>query len=55
MVDVLDRPSLAGGMEEVWRSLAALPAVDPVDLLDYVRVLNSKTVAARALLKATHC
>lgn len=47
MVDVLDRPSLAGGIEEVWRSLAALPAVDPVDLLDYVRVLNSKTVAAR--------
>jgi predicted transcriptional regulator of viral defense system len=47
LVDVLDRPSLAGGMEEVWRSLAALPAVDPVALLDYVRVLNNKTVAAR--------
>jgi len=47
LVDVLDRPSLAGGMEEVWRSLAALPAVDPVALLDYVRVLRNKTVAAR--------
>lgn len=47
LVDVLDRPALAGGMEEVWRSLAALPAVDPVALMDYVHVLNSKTVAAR--------
>ena len=47
LVDVLDRPSLAGGIEEVWRSLAALPAVDPVALLEYVRVLNNKTVAAR--------
>ena len=46
-VDVLDRPSLAGGIEEVWRSLAALPAIDPVALLDYVRVLGSLTVAAR--------
>jgi predicted transcriptional regulator of viral defense system len=45
--DVLDRPSLAGGAEEVWRSLAALPAIDPEALLDYVRVLNNRTLAAR--------
>lgn len=47
LVDVLDRPALAGGVVEVWRSLAALPAVDPVALLEYVRVLDSRTVAAR--------
>ncbi len=46
-VDVLDRPGLAGGVEEVWRSLAALPAIDPVALLDYVLVLKSARVAAR--------
>jgi predicted transcriptional regulator of viral defense system len=46
-VDVLDRPDLAGGMEEVWRSLAGLPAIDPVALLDYVLVLKSARVAAR--------
>lgn len=46
-VDVLDRPDLAGGVEEVWRSLAGLPAIDPVALLDYVLVLKSARVAAR--------
>ncbi|MFV2066469.1 MAG: type IV toxin-antitoxin system AbiEi family antitoxin domain-containing protein [Pirellulales bacterium] len=45
--DVLDRPSLAGGIGEVWRSLFALPAIDPEALLDYVRALCNRTVAAR--------
>ena len=45
--DVLDRPSLAGGIEEVWRSLSALPALDPDTLLDYVQTLGSRTLAAR--------
>jgi len=47
VVDVLDRPSISGGIEEVWRSLSAVPAVDPGPLVDYVRVLGSHTVAAR--------
>ena len=47
LVDVLDRPDLAGGIEEVWRSLAALPAIDPVALWEYVRRLGRGTVAAR--------
>jgi predicted transcriptional regulator of viral defense system len=47
VVDVLDRPSLSGGIDEVWRSLAGVPAVDPEDLLDYVQVLGNKTVAGR--------
>jgi predicted transcriptional regulator of viral defense system len=46
-VDVLDRPDLAGGVEEVWRSLAGLPAIDPVALLEYVLALQSARVAAR--------
>lgn len=45
--DVLDRPSLAGGTEEVWRSLLALPALDPEALLDYVQTLGNRTLAAR--------
>ncbi len=45
--DVLDRPSLAGGIEEVWRSLSALPALDPEALLDYVQTLGNRTLAAR--------
>lgn len=47
MTDVLDRPSLAGGIEEVWRSLLALPALDPEALMDYVRTLGNRTLAAR--------
>jgi len=46
-VDVLDRPDLAGGVEEVWRSLAGLPAIDPVALLEYVNILKSTRIAAR--------
>jgi len=46
-VDVLDRPDLAGGAEEAWRSLATLPAIDPVSLLEYVLLLDSARVAAR--------
>lgn len=47
VVDVLDRPSISGGAEEVWRSLAAVPAIDPEPLIDYVRALGNHTVAAR--------
>jgi len=47
MVDVLDRPDLSGGIEEVWRSLGSVPAVDPASLLGYVHRLGSARVAAR--------
>ena len=47
VADVLDRPSLAGGVEEVWRSLFAVPALDPEALLDYVETLDNRTLAAR--------
>jgi len=34
-------------VEEVWRSLAGLPAIDPVALLEYVNILKSTRIAAR--------
>jgi len=47
VMDVLDRPAVAGGLEEVWRSLARVPALDPGSLQDYVGLLESKTLAAK--------
>ncbi len=47
VADVLDRPSIAGGLDEVWRSLMAIPAIDPDALLAYVRVLANRTLASR--------
>ena len=45
--DVLDRPDLAGGIEEVWRSLHGIPAIDPDALERYVAALQSRTLAAK--------
>lgn len=47
VVDVLDRPALAGGIEEVWRSLASVPAIDPGSLEEYVDLIGGKTLAAK--------
>lgn len=47
VVDVLDRPAVAGGIDEVWRSLAQIPALDPASLQEYVRLLGSRTLAAK--------
>ena len=47
VADVLDRPDLAGGMDEVWRSLHAIPALDPKALEEYVVLLGSRTLAAK--------
>jgi len=47
IVDGLDRPQLAGGSEEIWRSLDEVPAIDPAALLAYVERLGSSKVAAR--------
>lgn len=47
VADVLDRPSLAGGIDEVWRSLFFVRAVDPDSLLEYVKALGSRTLAAK--------
>ena len=47
VADVLDRPDLAGGIEEVWRSISAVPALDTTALEGYVAELGGATVAAR--------
>jgi predicted transcriptional regulator of viral defense system len=47
IADVLDRSGLAGGIEEAWRSLEAVPALDPERLEAYVARLGSRTVAAK--------
>jgi predicted transcriptional regulator of viral defense system len=47
VADVLDRPDLAGGVDEVWRSLLSVPALDTGHLEEYVRLLGSRTLAAR--------
>jgi len=47
LVDVLDRPSLSGSWEEIWRSLAAVEFFDLDVVLDYVRLLDNATTAAK--------
>lgn len=46
LVDVLDRPDLAGGWEEVWRSLEGLRLVDGTAVLAYLEQLDNATTAA---------
>lgn len=47
LVDVLDRPDLAGGLEEVWRSLSSVPLFDLNVVVDYVRLCSQATLAAK--------
>lgn len=47
LVDVLDRPNLAGSWEEIWRSLTAVEFFDLEVVLDYVRLLHNATTAAK--------
>lgn len=47
LVDALDRPELAGGLEEAWRSLAGVPLFDLDAVLGYVRLRGQATLAAK--------
>lgn len=47
VVDCLSRPDLAGGMEEVWRSLSNVLALDLKSLESYACLLESRIVAAK--------
>lgn len=47
VADVLDRPDLAGGADEVWRSSAGVAALDLGELESYVRAIGSRTLAAK--------
>jgi predicted transcriptional regulator of viral defense system len=46
LVDVLDRPDLAGGWEEIWRSLEGLRLVDADAVLAYLDRLRNATTSA---------
>jgi len=46
-VDCLDRPELSGGWEEIWRSLEAIEFLKIDEVIEYVRLLNNATTAAK--------
>lgn len=46
-VDCLDRLDLAGGVEELFRSVEAWPTVDPQEVLHYLNALNKVSVYAK--------
>jgi predicted transcriptional regulator of viral defense system len=45
-VDVLDRPKLAGGWEEVWRSLESIPYLNLDKVIDYALLLSKRRTIA---------
>jgi predicted transcriptional regulator of viral defense system len=47
IVDVLDRIDLAGGLEEVWRSLDAVTTFDAQEAVDYALLLGNATTIAK--------
>lgn len=47
LVDVLDRPDLSGGWEEVWRSLESIEYVGLGEVVEYVLLLGKSTTAAK--------
>jgi predicted transcriptional regulator of viral defense system len=46
-VDVLARPDLGGGWEEVWRSLEGVEYFDLEQVVEYALLLKSATTAAK--------
>ena len=47
LVDVLDRPDLSGGWEEIWRSLESVEFFDVDKVVEYVLLLGNATTAAK--------
>lgn len=47
LVDVLDRPHLAGGWEEIWRSLEMIAWVAVEQVVEYALLLRNATVVAK--------
>jgi predicted transcriptional regulator of viral defense system len=48
MVDVLNRPDLSGGWEEIWRSLESVEFFDLDKVVEYAVLLGNATTAAKA-------
>ena len=47
LVDLFDRPDLGGGVEEVWRSLAAVEYFDLEAVTEYALLLGNATTVAK--------
>lgn len=47
LVDLLDRPDLGGGWEEIWRSLESVEFFDLDQVVEYALVLDNATTAAK--------
>ena len=47
LVDLLDRPELTGGWEEIWRSLESIEFFDIEQVVEYVLLLENATTAAK--------
>ncbi len=47
LVDVLDRPALGGGWEEVWRSLESVEYFDLEQVAEYALMLDNATTVAK--------
>ena len=47
LVDVLDRPDLGGGWEEIWRSAESVEYYDLRQVVDYALLLRNATTAAK--------
>ena len=47
LVDVLDRPSLAGTWEELWRSLESMEYLDLEQVVAYTLLLGNATTTAK--------
>lgn len=47
MVDVLDRPHLGGGWEEIWRSLEGVEFFDLREVVEYALLLRNATTIAK--------
>jgi predicted transcriptional regulator of viral defense system len=47
LVDVMDRPDLSGSWEEIWRSLESVEFFDLERVIEYARILENATTAAK--------
>ena len=47
LVDVLDRPRVAGGWEEIWRSLESIGYLDINTIIEYALLLGNATTIAK--------
>nr|MBN1229585.1 transcriptional regulator [Anaerolineae bacterium] len=47
VVDMLNKPQLSGGLEEMWRSFEMIEILNTETVLTYVELLNNQTTSAK--------